>query len=144
VTPIEAIQDVINTYNRVVDDREFDRLHEVFDGESRYWLHGRILTGVDAVIAGLARNFDDGRLSRHWTANTSISDVDATSARAVSDMFFMEPRDGMWVMTIVGRYHDSFRHTGERWVIAERRTTYVAIPNAVSDLVTRDWRDPEP
>lgn len=141
MTPIEAIQNVINIYNRVVDDRDFERLHEVFDEHSRYWLHGRLLVGTEAIIDGLAKNFEDGRLSRHWTANTSIIDLDATSARGLSDMFFVEPRDGVWVMTIVGRYHDAYLHNGVRWVIAERNTTYVAIPNAVSDLVARDWRE---
>jgi hypothetical protein len=128
MSPTEAIQDLINVYNRVVDDREFERLREIFDAETRYWLHDRLHTGVDAAIAGLEQNFSDGRSSRHWTASTSITDLDDTGARAVSDLFFMEPRGGVWVTTIVGRYHDRFRCVDGRWVFAERRISYVPIP----------------
>jgi hypothetical protein len=130
VSAVEEIHEAINIYNRVVDDREFDGLRAIFDAETRYWLHDQLLTGVDAAIAGLQMNFHDGRSTRHFTANTSITDITDTSASGVADLFFMEPRDGIWVTTIIGRYHDRFSHKDGRWVFAERRISYVDIPKS--------------
>ena len=130
MTVTEAIQDVINVYNRVVDDREFERLREIFDAETRYWLPTGLHIGVDFAIAGLEEIFADGRSTRHWTANTSITQLDDVTAQAVSDLFLMEARDGAWIVTIVGRYHDRFRCIDGRWIFAEREITYVPIPPA--------------
>jgi hypothetical protein len=124
----EEIQELINIYNRVVDDREFERLREIFDDDTQYWLRDLLCPGVDAAIAGLKANFSDGRSTRHWTASTSITELEPGTAQGVSDLFFMETRGGVWVTTIVGRYHDRFRRVNGRWVFAERKITFVPIP----------------
>lgn len=57
---------------------------------------------------------------RHIVTNTLVTEWDTGSARATSDVVFVQRGESGWAVTTVARYHDTFRNADGTWALARR------------------------
>jgi 3-phenylpropionate/cinnamic acid dioxygenase small subunit len=57
---------------------------------------------------------------RHIVTNTLVTEWNGGSARATSDVVFVQRGDSGWAVATVARYHDTFRNTDGTWALAQR------------------------
>jgi ketosteroid isomerase-like protein len=135
------IREVIERYMRRNDDRDADRIVELFAPDARLQVGGRAFVGHAEIRAlyerqgpSLANWVRPGELfkqpaSSHLSSNPII-EVDGDTATAETD-FLVVRRDGdgrasCWLS---GRYRDRFRRTDDgRWLIAVRTGVSLARP----------------
>lgn len=62
---------------------------------------------------------------RHIVTNTLVTDWDGDSARATSDVVFVQRGDSGWAVATVARYHDTFRNADGTWTLARRSMEFI-------------------
>jgi 3-phenylpropionate/cinnamic acid dioxygenase small subunit len=62
---------------------------------------------------------------RHIVTNTLVTEWDGGSARATSDVVFVQRGHSGWAVATVARYHDTFRNTDGTWALAQRSMEFV-------------------
>jgi 3-phenylpropionate/cinnamic acid dioxygenase small subunit len=62
---------------------------------------------------------------RHIVTNTLVTEWDGGSARATSDVVFVQRGDSGWAVATVARYHDTFRNADGTWTLARRSMEFV-------------------
>ena len=116
---MSAIQQVIVRYGNAVDDRDFDRMFEVFTPDVRAsYGGGPWLDGVQPIIDHISglRNF---AASLHLFGNMEI-DVDGDRASSVSRaMTYLVGQDNVFQARAL-RYRDKWQRTEAGWRINER------------------------
>ena len=63
---------------------------------------------------------------RHIVTNTLVTEWDSDTARAVSDVVFIQRGDSGWAVATVARYHDTFRNSEGTWTLARRSMQLIA------------------
>ena len=63
---------------------------------------------------------------RHIVTNTLVTEWDSDTARAVSDVVFIQRGDSGWAVATVARYHDTFRNSEGTWTLARRSMQFIA------------------
>lgn len=130
-----ALADLAAHYAAAVDQREFDRLRQVFTDDCRFDTGRSVREGVDAVIDAM-----DGlhryTATTHVLGQQLVESVDGeTHGLTYCTAHHLTAGDGAehaptdMVMHI--RYHDRFVETDAGWRIAERRLELL-------------WRDTRP
>jgi uncharacterized protein (TIGR02246 family) len=62
---------------------------------------------------------------RHIVTNTLVTDWDADSARATSDVVFVQCGESGWAVATVARYRDTFRNADGTWTLARRSMEFI-------------------
>jgi hypothetical protein len=120
------IQQLMAVYSNAIDQRDFDRLDEVFtpDAHIDYRAMGGIAGPYPQVKAWLPAALQYFPHYYHLIANTEIRvDEDMASARTVcfNPMEVPLPQGGTQVMFLGLWYVDKLIRTGQGWRILERR-----------------------
>ena len=119
------IHELMNRYARMVDDRDWQRMDEIFasDATVDYVSTGGQAGPYRETLDWLARALEPWPLNLHFISNLSV-EIDGDRAR--STCYFQAPMgrthdDGSQVMvTNAGRYEDELVRTPEGWRIAKR------------------------
>ncbi|MGW3291794.1 nuclear transport factor 2 family protein [Streptomyces sp. NPDC001002] len=83
------------------------------------------IAGHDALREAF-KGWAPTRPQQHLVGNTVVTPTTGDGATAVSDVVFFQRGETGWAVQVVGRYEDTFRHTGGSWLIQRRVTTYQA------------------
>lgn len=117
----DGVLEAMVGYTSAIDDRDLERLRQVFDEATIYELPDKRVVGVEAAIAELLVRLAQRPVSRHLVCNVSVR-VEGDRAVAMSDWYLMMPTpEKTWFAEKAGRYYDELRRAGERWVFDSRR-----------------------
>jgi 3-phenylpropionate/cinnamic acid dioxygenase small subunit len=125
LTDRAAVTEVLHTYARLVDEREFAAAAGVFTDEclAEYGVRETDTLHSSAAVADwLARQLLDGTATSHHVSNVQISFPDADHAETTSYVYAWHGAPGGAVDPVVlARYVDRFERTPTGWRIAHRR-----------------------
>jgi 3-phenylpropionate/cinnamic acid dioxygenase small subunit len=125
LTDRAAITGVLYTYARLVDEREFPAMAEVFTDDclAEYGVHeADTLRSSAAVTDWLTRRLSDGTVTSHHISNVQISFPEPDRAETTSYVHAWHGGSGAPVDPVVmARYVDSFERLPTGWRIAHRR-----------------------
>lgn len=120
-----AITEVLHTYARLVDERDFAAVAGVFTDDclAEYGVReAEILHSSAALADWLRRRLLDGTATSHHISNVQISFADADHAATTSYVYaWHRPPGAAADPVILARYVDSFERTPSGWRIAHRR-----------------------
>jgi uncharacterized protein (TIGR02246 family) len=126
---VEAIRRVKARYLRAVDDKDWDRLIDVFSDDARLEATRGVTEGGSAIAARLRANLD-GLVTVHRVHQDEI-DVTGDEALAVFAMddivIHPSPTEARVGIHGHGRYHDRFIRTAGGWRLAEMRLERLAV-----------------
>jgi uncharacterized protein (TIGR02246 family) len=123
---VARIRDTIAAYAQAVDDGRTEDIVATFlpDGTASFPGSGGVLQGHDAirkVYSGLV----PGHPQRHVVTNIVVTAFNGESATVSSDLLFLLKGEKSWSVRIVGRYVDTLRRDGERWLFASRELAFL-------------------
>lgn len=125
LTDRAAITEVLHTYARLVDERDFAAVAGVFTDDclAEYGLRETdTLHSSAAVVAWLTEQLRDGTATSHHISNVQISFSDADHAATTSYVYAWHGATGATADPVVlARYADSFKRVSTGWRIARRR-----------------------
>ncbi|GAA3256809.1 nuclear transport factor 2 family protein [Dactylosporangium siamense] len=125
LTDRAAITEVLHTYARLVDERDFTAVAGVFTDDclAEYGVReAEILHSSAALVDWLTRQLLDGTATSHHISNVQISFPDADHAATTSYVYaWHRPPGAVADPIILARYVDSFDRTPTGWRIAHRR-----------------------
>jgi hypothetical protein len=128
------VRRTLERYMRFNDDRDLDRILELFAPDAVYRVGGEELVGREAIGKFLSQ-FGYARGRKRWTdadrlmimprsahlMSNPVIDVDGDTATAESDFAVVERNDkGHAYMMLVGRYRDRLKKIHGLWVFVER------------------------
>lgn len=117
-----AVQDVIATYFRAVDRKDWQSVRSVFDDAARF--DGTRWTGdLDDYFPQLQASCDARPVMVHFTGNQQVLvEADAASAETYAIVILGDPRlaDGQSIVRAL-IYEDSLTRTATGWKIVSRR-----------------------
>jgi 3-phenylpropionate/cinnamic acid dioxygenase small subunit len=120
-----AVTEVLYSYARLVDGRDFAAAAELFtdDCVAEYGIREtEILRSSAAVADWLASQLRDGSASSHHISNVQVSFPDADHAEATCYVYAWHRMPGAAADPIVlARYVDRLERTPDGWRIAHRR-----------------------
>jgi 3-phenylpropionate/cinnamic acid dioxygenase small subunit len=120
-----AITDVLHTYARLVDERDFAAAAGVFTDDclAEYGISDtEIMHSSAAVSQWLASRLHGGALTSHHISNVQIGFADADHADAISYVYAWHRLPGVAEDPIIhARYVDRLQRTPTGWRIAHRR-----------------------
>jgi uncharacterized protein (TIGR02246 family) len=61
---------------------------------------------------------------RHMVSNIIVTEWDATTAKATSDVVFVQKGEAGWSVQIVGRYYDTFALIDGTWLFTRREDEF--------------------
>jgi hypothetical protein len=116
-----AIRRLLAAYCHHCDDGRFSELVDLFAPGASF-VHGETKVAGHAALRGFFEE-RQGLLEqrgRHLTVN-SVIDLDAGTARVLSDFVYLKLVEGQFTLAVVGRYRDDFiRMEDGRWRFARR------------------------
>ena len=134
------IREIIERSVRYIDDQDGAAFAELFEEDGVLQLAATVFAGRDALrsmfdgATAVAKWTEPGELLKqpgitHLTTNPII-DVAGDAATAESDMItFRRGPNGRAKITLLARYRDRLRRTGEgRWLISSRTGVSIAVP----------------
>ena len=125
LTDRAAITEVLHTYARLVDERDFAAVAWLFTDDclAEYGVRETDTLHSSAAVADwLTRQLLDGTATSHHISNVQISLPDADHAETTSYVYAWHRPPGAAVdPVILARYVDSFERTPTGWRIAHRR-----------------------
>ncbi len=125
LTDRAAITEILYTYARLVDERDFAAVANVFTDDclAEYGVRETdTLHSSTAVVDWLTRQLIDGTTTSHHISNVQISFPDADHAETTSYVHAWHGAPGAPVDPVVlARYVDSLERTPTGWRIAHRR-----------------------
>jgi 3-phenylpropionate/cinnamic acid dioxygenase small subunit len=120
-----AITEVLHTYARLVDEREFAAAAAVFTDDclAEYGVRDTDTLHSSAAVADwLTRQLLDGTATSHHISNVQIDLTDDDHAETTSYVYSWHRPPGAAVdPVLLARYVDSFERTPVGWRIAHRR-----------------------
>jgi len=121
----EGVRATIAAYAQALDDGRTDDVVDTFCTDGVCELPGMgTHEGHDAIRRAFAA-WTPRRPQRHVVVNTLVTDWDDHEARAISDLLFLLKGDDGWAVQLVGRYHDTLHHDGDRWRFHHRVAVFV-------------------
>ena len=125
LTDRDAITAILHTYARLVDERDFAAMAEVFTDDclAEYGLREEdTLRSAAAVVDWLTRRLSDGTATSHHISNVLVTFTGTDHAETTSYVHAWHGVKGAPVdPVILARYVDSFARTPTGWRIAHRR-----------------------
>jgi 3-phenylpropionate/cinnamic acid dioxygenase small subunit len=125
LTDRAAITEVLHTYARLVDERDFADVAAVFTNDclAEYGVRDTdTLHSSSAVVDWLTAQLLEGTATSHHISNVQISFTDADHAETTSYVYAWHRAPGAPVDPVVmARYIDSFKRTPTGWRIVHRR-----------------------
>lgn len=121
----EGVKAAIAAYTQALDDGRTDDLVATFCPDGSCEIPG---VGTPTGHAALRQAFaalTPRRPQRHLVLNTLITEWGEQAATAVSDFVFLQRRDTIWAVEVVGRYQDTLHHDGGRWRFRHRTVRFV-------------------
>jgi ectoine hydroxylase-related dioxygenase (phytanoyl-CoA dioxygenase family) len=126
----EGVRATLAAYAQALDDGRTDDIVELFCPEGAIEVGGRgAHQGHDALRA-IYTEWTPRLPQRHLVLNTNVTEWTDDEATVVSDVVFLQLRDGAWATQLVGRYHDVLHREvlhrdGERWRFHHRVARFV-------------------
>lgn len=138
----EAISDLLVRYGEHVDNKDENKLRELFTDDARFYSANGLMDGrgIDAVMAHLGGRWDIIKTSYHIT-HGNIVDLDAANPDEATGVLFSHAeivRDGVPMISAL-RYDDRYRRVDGRWRFSERKLSffyYVEASGYIADLMT--------
>jgi ketosteroid isomerase-like protein len=125
LTDRAAVTEVLHTYARLVDERDFTAVNEVFTDDClvEYGVREADTLHSSAAVADwLTRQLLDGTATSHHISNVLISFPDADHAATTSYVYAWHGGPGGAAgPVILARYVDAFARIPAGWRIAHRR-----------------------
>lgn len=120
----EGVRATLAAYTQALDDGRTDEVVATFCPDGSISIPGLgTHEGHDALQAAFSQ-WTPRRPQRHLVLNTLVTEWSADSATAISDMVFLSLGDTGWSVQLVGRYHDTLHHDGDRWRFHRRTATF--------------------
>jgi hypothetical protein len=124
-----AIGELVSRYSFYYDERQIDRLVELFEPDAVFVFDSAIgdvgsrLDGRDEILRTLAeRSASMPQVQRrHVVTNTFVEDLDEESASAVTYLLLASTENGQMAILASGVYRDRFARRDGQWRFAERR-----------------------
>ncbi len=132
---IEAIRNLRMRYHYLVNERMFERIHELYlsDAALDFGDYGR--AEGEAAIRDFFLSIPRSMQFVKQFIHNHLVEVDGDAATGVSYLDARYAKDGESVM-LAGAFHERYRRTGDGWRIAETKVTiYFAAP------ITKGWAD---
>jgi|TARA_B110000263_G_scaffold202363_1_gene182058 hypothetical protein len=145
----EEIRGLVSRYGRVVDDREWDVLADLFAPDAVFDSVGGRAVGMAAIAEYYKAGTQDLVASYHYAHSHEISfdDADRPSGLVCAHAELAFEDDTVWTAL---RYHDQYRRVDGRWRFSERvtRLLYVLkladLPTGFADEMRVRWPGREP
>ena len=126
------IKEAIDSYGALYDAGRLDEFAELFaedavlDFDPDPGFFPLPARGRDTIVGHMTDRYEEVKKTarrRHVTSNVVFSHLDDYSAHTQSFLTVISVDHGATepVLRATGVYHDVFRKTGDRWLIAERR-----------------------
>jgi 3-phenylpropionate/cinnamic acid dioxygenase small subunit len=120
-----AITELLHSYARHVDDRDFDQVGRLFteDCLAEYGLReGDTLHSAQEVVSWIRTQLHAVAATSHHISNVEIDFIDRDHATTTCYVYAWHELDGApRAPTVLGRYIDRVERTGGRWRIAHRQ-----------------------
>lgn len=132
-----AIVEVIHSYCRGVDRRDYDLVRRTYHADA-YDDHGDYKGGVDGLIAWVRARHADIPHSMHFVLNCLIEFL--AGDHAVAETYFIRKQVGpgaknsgtVVISETMGRYVDQFERRDDQWRVARRVVVFEAVVNTVA------------
>jgi len=137
-----AIQDLVATYARCVDRRDFEVLETLFTRDARFAMYygdpakveaGLELRGILEIMKGMRAGLDTYRATTHFVGNQTV-EINGEQAHAETYCLahHLQETNGQWVDSVMSiRYADHCVRETDRWRFAER-------------VIAVDWTEERP
>ncbi|MFG3025332.1 nuclear transport factor 2 family protein [Streptomyces sp. NPDC048254] len=120
-----GVQAAIGAYAQALDAGRTDDIAELFAPDGVAEIAGMAtFEGRDAIRKGFAA-FAPAQPQLHLVANTVVTSFTEEEATAVSNLAFFQRGESGWAVQLVGRYDDTLRRTGGKWLFQHRVTTFL-------------------
>lgn len=144
-----AINDLVATYARAVDDRDMDGLRGLFSSDAVFDSTGGRAEGPDAVIAYYEQRTAAFTASFHvpHAATVAFTGPDEATGIVSAHAEMAMPDGAFWVAL---RYHDAYVREDGRWRFRERRVRQLYalplrdLPDLMGDERRVRWPGTEP
>lgn len=135
---IEAIKRLKARYFRLIDSKDWDGLRDVLAEDVRVDVSADgagVFDGVDAFLAMLAPTLQDVTTVHHghMPGIELTSSTTATGVWAMEDRLWFPPPSGFDRLHGWGHYHETYRKTDGRWVIATTRLSRLRLDVSASE-----------
>lgn len=124
-----AVEEVLVMYCRLLDDRQFAALLELFTDDAQVHFWGRELHGKAALAAAYGDGAEStGRPTSAHVLSNVVIDIDGDRARATSDFTVISrAADGTYGVLVCGRFVDELlRSSDDSWRIRSRQSQALA------------------
>jgi 3-phenylpropionate/cinnamic acid dioxygenase small subunit len=121
MTARDEVLHLLASYCRAVDDRETDKLWQLFDVNCEFiFVDDAVAHGKDEIRELLGGRIAGAIRHRHILTN-SIVEIDGEEARAKSDWYLIKPAAGQsWEIEGAGYYDDEMRRSSGGWLFTRR------------------------
>jgi ketosteroid isomerase-like protein len=128
VTTIESVtagvKATIAAQAHAQDDGRTDDLAALYTEDAVIVVPGvATLEGRDAIWKAF-EEWKPRAPQRHMVTNILVTEFDETSAKATSDVTFVQKGEDGWSIQIVGRYFDTFRLVDGTWLFSRREDEF--------------------
>ena len=122
----EGVRATLAAYVHALDDGRTDDIVSLFTADAVCEIQGQgTYAGHDELRAAY-EGWKPRLPQRHLVLNTHVTLRSADEAQALSDVVFLLRLDGAWVTQLIGRYDDTLRCDGDRWLLHRRVATFVS------------------
>ena len=121
----DSIARTLARYCQRCDDGDFEAFAELFERDATFTVMGQDHFGRDSIKAFMTKAQPPEARGKHFLGQSEIN-ADGDDATAVTDYTFIAKRDGAYVITSAGRYHDTLRREQDgEWRFASREIVFL-------------------
>jgi uncharacterized protein (TIGR02246 family) len=120
----EQIRHLIATHAQAQDAGRADELAELYCPDGAFEVPGMGFYEGSATIRETWKAWTPKNEQRHIVTNTVITEWSDREAKASSDAILLQHGEQGWTVSVVARYHDTFRNTDAGWRIWRRHEEF--------------------
>tara|TARA_B100000686_G_C16541497_1_gene837699 strand:+ start:225 stop:740 length:516 start_codon:yes stop_codon:yes gene_type:complete len=144
-----AIEDLVSSYGRAVDDRDYETLAQMYCSEAKFDSVEGLATGREAVISYYKKRTEGFGPTYHYPHSVEIFFLDDKEARGLVCAHAELSIDGQafWVAL---RYEDIYRWEDGKWRFFERVVKLLysmllsELPENMGESLRKRWPGTEP
>ena len=144
-----AIGDLVAAYGRVIDDRDWQSLGQLYCENATFDSVEGPSTGRNQIVEYYEKRTSMFGVTYHYPHSVEVTEVDGDLGKGVVCAHAELAIDGkaFWIAL---RYFDSYKREDSRWRFAERRVKQLyamelsELPDGMDSLLRKRWPGTEP